>query len=851
MKVTMSVHTLASHPQNYKTLGRLKPRRILGNATLAFAVAGLVLAWNPASLAQVQAQSEPVLEEIIVTAQKREQSLQDTPISVSALTGDELELRSALDISDVADAIPNVQIQFNGGFGPSRDATISIRGIGGGTLFAYQDARVGLYVDGVYLGRLQGGVLSLVDLERVEVLRGPQGTLFGKNTIGGAINLISRRPDTEDFSGYATLEGGDFGLINTKLSLNVPISDELALSVAAVTRDRDPYIISQIDGQGFQDDNTRSARAALTWNPASDWTVDLSADYTRQRNQSTGAIHSFQGFHDPTAGPGDAFLDFFYRAHEARFGVPRDNFVTSDTRINFADYESFDDLDIWGTALDIVWDLGQFDLTSITAYRDLEQLNLGDNDGTPFIITQTQNSLDQNQFSQELRLGGDLKDGRINFTAGLYYFKEESNWTIDSEGGGPTNSSLFLTLEDVPGPLVAPPGAPTFLCPPGPLTPPGFPCFGGAGNPANLAFHPSNFFLPFVSLYDNETTQYAAFIHANFALTDRINLTAGVRFSNEKKEHNQKIIAKPNLAGGNREQVARREIATFANDALLPFDVMDFRDNTVDNDWSGLSPTVSLDYRFNDDVMGYVRYSRGFKSGLFNGFVEGTCACNTALLSEPPVDEEEADSYEIGIKSQWFADRLRINAAIFTTTYDNFQGISFEPQPTNPAFAAWRNQSDSEIDGFELEFAAQLTANFLIEGGLGLLDSETAGINPFFVVPPGAKRPNIPEENYNLSADYTIPFSLGSFRLRADWNYQGEKFAEISNNPLGVTDSYSLLNARVTYAHRSDAWEIAAWVKNLTDESYAEGVFLVAPFLSRWIVPGPPRQYGLSATVRF
>jgi iron complex outermembrane receptor protein len=851
MKVTISFRTLTNHPQNHKTLGASKPQRIHGKVTLAFAAAGLVLAGTEAGLAQDQARADPVLEEIIVTAQKREQRLQDTPISVSALTSDELELRSALDISDMADAIPNVQIQFNGGFGPSRDAVVSIRGIGGGTLFAYQDARVGLYVDGVYLGRLQGAVLSLVDLERVEVLRGPQGTLFGKNTIGGAINLISRRPNSDEFSGYATVEAGDFDLINTKLSLNVPVSDELALSFAAVTRDRDPYIISQIDGQGYQDDNTRSARAALAWNPANDWTVDLSADYTRQRNQSTGAIHSFQGYHDPTAGPGDAFLDFFYRAHEARFGVPRDNFVTADTRINFADYESFDDLDIWGAALDVDWDLGRFLLTSITSYRDLEQLNLGDNDGTPFIITQTQNSLDQNQFSQELRLGGDLRDGRIRFTTGLYYFREDSVWTIDSEGGSPNNSSLFLTLEDVPGPLVAPPGAPPSLCPPGPMTPPGFPCFGGAGNPLNLAFHPSNFFLPFVSLYDNETTQYAAFIHADFALTDRINLIAGVRYSKEKKEHNQKIIAKPNLAGGNREQVANREIATFANDAMLPFDVMQFRDNTVSHEWSALSPTVSLDYRFSDDVMVYFRYARGFKSGLFNGFVEGTCACNTGLLNEPPVDEEEADSYEIGIKSQWLADRLRINAAVFTTNYDNFQGITFEPQPTNPAFAAWRNQSDSEIDGFELEFAAQLTANFLIEGGLGLIDSETAGINPFFVVPPGAKIPNIPEDNYNLSVDYTIPVGSGDIRLRADWNYQGEKFAEISNNPLGVTDSFSLLNARAIYVHRSESWELAAWVRNLTDESYPEGVFLVAPFLSRWIVPGPPRQYGVSATYRF
>lgn len=808
-----------------------------------------------------------ILEEIIVTATKRETALQNTPISMTAITGADIEARSMRNLADVADAVPNVQINFSSGFGPSKDAQITIRGIGGGTFFAYEDPRVGIYMDGVYLGRLTGGVLDLVNLERVEVLRGPQGSLFGKNTVGGAVNVISKEPGDE-FGGFVTVEAGDFDMINTHFSVDIPVNDDMSVNVAGSTHNRDGFVVSQVDGTDHQDDNTKTARVKMNWEPRQDVDINWSWDYTHQRNHGIGPVLDFVGIHDPTASPGDAFFDFFYRAQEARFGMNRTDFVSHDTTENFSNLESFDDLDLWGTHLDIEWDVGPFSLTSITAYRSMDQENLGDTDGSLMFITQQQNITKQDQFSQELRLNTQLFDDRLDVTAGFYHYNENVFFSIDFDGGNPFNGSLFETLENVPGPLVAPPGAPTSLCPPGPMTPPGFPCFGGAGNPGNLAFAPGPQFLPIQNVFDLETTTYAGFAHFTFALTEQINLVAGVRYSYEEKTHRQLIIAKPNVAGSNREELDRLELASFPLDATLapgthpifgpanpcfgnPDCPTGLRDNTRNEDWSAWSPTFSIDYHPNEDLMLYARVSKGFKSGLFNGELEPGCACNSGLLGADPVKQEIVWSYEGGFKSQWFNKRLTLNAAGFYSDFTDLQAIVFEPTPINPATAVWRNQSDAKLWGFEAEFAAQPLDNLFVSGNVGWTDSSIEGTNPFVTVPDGAVMPNVPEWAYDVSVEYVIPSEVGEFSLRADYNWQDEQFEEITNNPLGVNDSFGLLNFRASYEHPSGKFGAAAFVTNVTDESYGEGIFFVDVFKIRYLVPGPPRMWGFSATYRW
>jgi iron complex outermembrane receptor protein len=440
-------------------------------------ILALVIALTAPGLTSLAAEDEGGLEEIIVTAQKRVQRMQDVPISISAISDEDIRKFSMQNLSDIADAIPNVQMQANGGFGPSQDLTVNIRGIGGGTFFAYTDPRVAMYIDGVYMGRLQGAVLDLLDLERVEVLRGPQGTLFGKNSLGGAVSVVSKRPHDE-FEGRAMVEVGNFDMINTRFNVNLPISDNVALSLAASTKNRDPFIHSLRTGDGYQDADKRSARVMLAWNPSDTVSVDVAVDHTNQRQNSSGAIYDFQGFNDPLGSGADPFFDFYFRVFEDQFGVPRDGFVTNDTSLNHADFPNKDDLDIWGGHISVTWDLESIDITNIVSYRELEQENIGDNDGSPYFISQIALDLEQSQISEELRFNGTLMNDRLEYTAGLYYFNEDLQWFAEPDGGNPFSGPLWNALESLDGPNISPPGAPTFLCPPGPQTPPGFPCFG-------------------------------------------------------------------------------------------------------------------------------------------------------------------------------------------------------------------------------------------------------------------------------------------------------------------------------------------------------------------------------------
>jgi iron complex outermembrane receptor protein len=614
-------------------------------------------------------------------------------------------------------------------------------------------------------------------------------------------------------------------------------------------------------GDGYQDADKRSARAMLAWNPSDTVAVDIAVDHTHQRQNSSGAIYDFQGFHDPTASGTDAFFDFYFRVFEDQFGVPRDGFVTNDTSLNYADFPNKDDLDILGGHVSVTWDLDAVDIVNIASYRKMHQENVGDNDGSPYFISQIALELGQEQWSEELRFSGSLANDRLEYTAGVYYYFEDLAWFAEPDGGNPFSGPLFNALEALDGPNISPPGAPAFLCPPDPLNPPPFPCFGGAGNPANFAFGPpANFFLPFLQLFDIESESYAGFVHVTYALTERFSVTLGGRYSEEEKSHRQRALQWIGPSGSNEQQKRDQVLASFPGDASLPYDVSQYRDNEVSTSWSTFAPRFALDFRVSDDFLAYASASRGFKSGHFNPNFDETCACNVQLVPvpgsgftpAPPLKQEEVWSYELGAKTDWLDNRLRVNAAVYYSEYENMQGVTFNPQPGNPAASSWLNQADSEIYGFELEVTALPVDSLMLQLGVGLTDSELTSINPNFVIPPGARVGNIPKWNGNASVDYTIAVGGGSLTLHADYSYQSEKFGGLSpEEELGKTDSFGVVNVRGIYVSPSEKWELAVFVRNATDEGYPEGVFSVTPFISRWIVPGSPRQYGAALTYNF
>ncbi len=447
------------------------------------------------------AQTAPVqtdtitLEEIVVTARRRSEALQDTPVAVSAFTAEALEARSVETLDNIARFTPN--IRFDGAAalsGGNYNATVFIRGIGQNDFAIFSDPGVGFYVDGVYYARSIGGIMDAVDLASVEVLRGPQGTLFGKNTIGGAVLINTQRP-TDELSGRVELTTGRFDRLDVKGTVNVPLADGKVLTRLSVSSlNRDGYAKRLSDGQDMGDRNADSARLQITTNVTEDIDFHLVGDMTRAREHS--APNKLLAVAPAPGLTGVPFLVNYNNLVAPTRGVTAPNgqrtlnssFITDSPFTTWGTGPNVNDLDLWGVAGTLTWNLGNVEAKSITAYRELEATFARDGDNTPFTYRETFNDDDQWQFSQEVQLSGDAMDGRFTWIGGVYYFTEE----------GTDNARADLAIGLWP-----------------PLGPP--------LSPATLI----------LNRIDN--TSYAVFGQGNFKLTDDLSVTAGARWNRDKK----------------------------------------------------------------------------------------------------------------------------------------------------------------------------------------------------------------------------------------------------------------------------------------------------------------------------
>lgn len=378
---------------------------------------------------QAGALSDGQVEEIVVTAQRRETNLQDTPIAITALSSAALEARGVKNIGNLENFAPNLQINQGRPDGGGSTAAITIRGVGQNDAQFPNDPGVGLYVDGVYSARSYGGLIGLLDIERIEVLRGPQGTLFGRNTIGGAVNIVTT-PPSQEFGGQVNLLYGSYNRFEAKASLNVPlIDDKLALRMSAGFTRADGLGRQILTGQPMGNENRKVFRLALRATPSDDVTIDLVADYTHQRqNPSAGkmltAVPSTTGLIEGLFNPVIAGIE------NPLIGLPAgsvfDNrFVTSNRYDNFGTAPLADNLDSGGAALTVSWKASDaFTLKSITAFRAYKAHIALDQDYSPYSIISTDDRQNQEQYSQELQAFGSVLDGRLRYLAGLYFFKE-------------------------------------------------------------------------------------------------------------------------------------------------------------------------------------------------------------------------------------------------------------------------------------------------------------------------------------------------------------------------------------------------------------------------------------------
>ncbi len=767
-----------------------------GAIGLALVITGTSLSGT--AFAQTDDGASSGFDEIVVTARKREESVETTPIAISAFTGDTLEKRGAANIADVSQFVPNLNISSNGGGGGSGStSSIFLRGVGQSDFLITTDPGVGLYIDGVYYARATATIMDLLDLERVEVLRGPQGTLFGKNTIGGAISLISAKPNPEG-GGKLELRAGKNSYFEGRAMVDVPLSDTLNARFSALYKTKNGFTDRVATGEREGDERSFAARAMFEWAPSDQFTADLAVDYAK-RNGTTAdtAILQFE----PTAPLATLWGIFVGGPNNPPSVVNVDPRQSNSTGPNVDDNESF------GVGLTMEYDFGTTVLKSISAVRTLEAEFGRDGDGTANSFLHTNNKVVQQQYSQELQLVGSSFNERLDWVGGVYYFNELAKDTNDVR----LASGLFAALQGLPGAIL--PLTPTSVCP-GPF-PPNV-CAGGAGNPFNVGLD-----LDF-DIYNKVSAEsYALYGSGTFALTDNLNFTAGLRYTDESKDY---FLDHSRVNSGA---------------AIIP-------PTTLSDSWSALSPKFSLDYQAGENTLLYTSVSRGFKSGGFNG----------RPTSQGAVDSYNPEfvwSYEAGVKTSFADRRVLLSAAAFIYDYKDMQLTSVRADNTGNLLLVTENAGTANITGLEAELRAMVTDNFVVDATIGILDAKYDQLNPGVTVTSDLRLARTPDFTMSLGGEYTFAVSDAfDLTVRGDYSYQSSQALDPANTAALIQDGYGLLGGRIILSPESENWEVALYGTNLTNELYLQGGLTTLD--SFGIVEGTyglPAEWGIATKLKF
>ena len=775
---------------------------------VATVVAAILFADATAVLKPVRAQgrSSALLEEIVVTARKREENLQDAPIAVSAFTGDALDFRGVTEIGKLDQFVPNLVLNESTTYSNVTNAAVYIRGIGQNDFTPVIDPGVGIYVDGVYLGRSVGAVLDIVDVDRVEVLRGPQGTLFGRNTIGGAISLSSKKPDRE-FGGKVDVKYGTDDRFNVRGSVNIPLGDKLFARLSAATFMQDGYVTRVVDGEDLGDQDVVALRGALRWLPANNLDINWSVDYSTENENGnpfvltgiqplnvgilTGGGPSMtlaantQAAQLATGGFASIFGgEFFNVLHPSGFpfqflscfGPSNANnpvcfnqqyIDNGDKKLNYSTDPSYQKLDVWGTGLTVDWQVNEnLKVKSISSLRGFEGDFEGDQDGSPIRVSYLIDIYQHEQFSQELQLLGTSFADRLDWIIGGYYFEED----------------------------------------------------GKNINPVRF----SQVYLQSGGHYDADS--WAVFAQGTWHFNDQLDLTFGLRYTEDTRDYlpDQYIEVLP---------IGPLPIpGTNIGDRPLPFE-------WTSSQTSELVPMVNLSYRWNESLMTYFTYSEGFKSGGY------TQRIFPPEPSTPSFDPEFVKSYEGGFKFDGWNDRLRFNVAVFFTDYTDLQLLVADPSRLGPFVS---NAGDAEVVGVELEMLLNPAQGWFITGSAGMTDIDRTALgggvqgltldSPFQHISKWTANAQIYKEFPIGDLGYLTPRFEWSYRT--DWGTNsnnvpragddvlaGGPFAGVPlsfgvPNPVLEEDDLHLLNASVRWDVRNSGLSVSGGVDNLTDEEY-------------------------------
>ena len=728
------------------------------------------------------------LELIIVTARRRKEVLQETPVSVVSLSADELEARSVTNLSSLQNFVPNLTFAPSQNVGDSA-GNIFIRGIGQEDFVPGTEPGVGFYLDGVYVARTMGMLMDLIDIERIEVLRGPQGTLYGKNAIGGAINVISAAP-TEEAEGVARLTAGNLGRLDVRGTVNAPLTNVLFMRLAAGRLSRDGYLkrlappfsptaVTQTDHGREGRNDSAAGRLQLRWLASPTLTFDLAADVSRRRgSQAATHIDAI----DPRFG---ILPDVNGLIREGKLPGPEITgaLVRDDLLESFAGGDNGIEQDIEGASATLTKNFGRHDIKLITAYRRLRSHVTTDIDGTWFLILQNEFSERHRQYSGELQASG--RFGSLSYTAGLFALGERMR-----AQSGPRGRADVRYLC---GCFYRPDGRPTLTIP----------------------------------LRKQSGESYAAYAQASFPLDDQLSGTLGGRYSRERKATDVELVQ-------------------LDPDTLEPTDMV-LRTGANSGRWNSFTWRAGLEYQAAPDLMLYASAAKGYKSGGFNT----RPVANQPNLGINQFKPETAVTYEVGIRSEWFRRRLRLNATVFHTEYRDIQ-LRQQSIVGGVLITTIDNAARARIRGLEIEAAARISDRLRTSLAYGHLDPRylDVGSVPNLTLDTDFQR--TPRHSVAASFDYSLPLGSTSLTLHGDYSYRSREQFQLLSSPFDQ-QGYGLLAARLTLRAQDDRWSIALFGTNLTDKRYraagrATGIVDVGSAQS---IIGPPRQVGIEFNAGF
>jgi iron complex outermembrane receptor protein len=736
--------------------------------------------------------SEAGIADIVVTAQKRSERIQDVPIAIAALTGDSLGAGEVTTIADVAQAIPG--LQFNAVFAGS-NPTIFLRGVGVNDYNAASSGAVGVSIDEVFLNSSIGQIFSIYDVERIEVLKGPQGTLFGRNTTGGIINVFTRQPSFETSIDVAfTL--GSYNQRFADGAIGGALVDGLLAARTSVTwHRRDGWARNLVDGSRVNDIDSLGGRLQFLLTPAEGLEVVLKLEAGRSDTSAyrgkSGGVFDVAGGRPCT---GREILEITRCANPLTGFVDTADLGAYQTNVT----DNYEDLRTRGVRLGVDWDLGGSTLTSITAFNHNRRALNQDQDMSPFRILESPLWSDRSeQFSQEIRLASD-GDGRVRWVAGAFFLRD----ALES----------YTDFELLAG--FAPSSAPFF-------------------DPLNSIFTVGRRFT-------QKTDSKALFAQADFDLTDALVLTTGFRYTWDRKKLDFITFGGPVNNPG--------RLLTTPLIGLLDSDPASLAiDDPIRKDDRFNEPTwrLALAWKPSADALLYASYTRGFRSGGWN---------SGALVSPIEftfVDSERNDAFEAGFKSDFMDRTVRLNGAAFYYNYKDMQVFTLQPGTPVP-FQRLQN-ADARIFGAEVDVTLQPAEGLQLRGAVVWLNTEyTRLLDAISGDLSGNRLEKSPEWQLSAGATYEADLSERMVgRAQADLTYQSSMFLSPTNRAPQVRDAHTVVNAEVGLRDRTSGLSATLFVKNLFAKRFVQDMFDVSSFGSFAIFYNEPRTGGVTIGYRY